>query len=62
MGVVIKAITGDLTLPLVLIKDVTEDEVGFLHNLKNKSFFTVLCTVKCTILQGSAKEQEKIFL
>ena len=31
------------------VEDVTEDEVGFLHNLKNKSFFAVLCTVECTI-------------
>ena len=33
--------------------------MGFLHNLKNKSFFAVLCTVECTILQESAKELEK---
>ena len=31
----------------------------FLHNLKNKSFFAVLCTVECIILQESAKELEK---
>ena len=44
------------------VEDVTEDEVGFLHNLKNESFFAVLCTVECTILPESAKELEKIFL
>ena len=30
------------------VEDVTEDEVGFLHNLKNESFFAVLCTVECS--------------
>ena len=44
------------------VEDVTEDEVGFLHNLKSKSFSAVLCTVECTILQEIAKELEKIFL